>query len=54
VVSIPGTTKLENLESNLGALDVSLTDEDRETLEGLGELVAGERYNEYGMQAVEE
>jgi aryl-alcohol dehydrogenase-like predicted oxidoreductase len=54
VVSIPGTTKLRNLESNLGALEVSLTDQDRETLEGLGEQVAGERYNEWGMQAVEE
>ncbi len=54
VVSIPGTTKLENLVSNLGALDVVLTREDRETLDRLGEQVAGERYNEYGMQAVEE
>ena len=54
VVAIPGTTKLKNLESNLGALDVTLTDQDRAALDELGAQVAGERYNEWGMQAVEE
>lgn len=54
VISIPGTTKLKNLESNLGALEVSLTDEDMATLGELGRQVVGERYSEASMRRVEE
>jgi aryl-alcohol dehydrogenase-like predicted oxidoreductase len=44
VVTIPGTTKLANLQSNLGALDIRLTEEDRATLNKLADQVLGERY----------
>ena len=54
VVTIPGTTKLGHLESNLAAREVELTDADREELDALSEQVKGTRYNEWGMQAVEE
>ena len=54
VVTIPGTTKLKHLQTNLGALGVDLTDDDLEALEGLSEQVAGDRYNEWGMQRIEE
>jgi aryl-alcohol dehydrogenase-like predicted oxidoreductase len=53
VVAIPGTTKLKNLESNLGALDVSLSAADLAELNGLSEKVKGERYNEWGMSLIE-
>jgi aryl-alcohol dehydrogenase-like predicted oxidoreductase len=44
VVAIPGTTKLANLRSNLGALDCHITQEDRATLNGLADHVLGRRY----------
>jgi aryl-alcohol dehydrogenase-like predicted oxidoreductase len=46
VIPIPGTTRRVNLVTNLGALDVVLTDEDRAELDGLAERigVSGERY----------
>lgn len=44
VVAIPGTTKLANLQSNLGALDCHLTEENRAILSGLAEQVLGNRY----------
>jgi aryl-alcohol dehydrogenase-like predicted oxidoreductase len=54
VVSIPGTTKLPHLESNLAAMDVVLTPDDMARLEPLSAKVKGERYNEAGMRAVQE
>jgi len=54
VVTIPGTTKLRHLDSNLGALEVPLGAEDLEVLEALSAQVQGERYNVPGMQAVQE
>ena len=54
VVSIPGTTKIGHLESNLGAMEVELSDDDLEALDDLSDQVRGARYNEWGMQAVEE
>jgi len=54
VVTIPGTTRLEHLESNLAAMDVNLTEEDRAALEPLSDRVKGARYNEAGMRAVQE
>jgi diketogulonate reductase-like aldo/keto reductase len=45
IVPIPGTTKLEHLEENLGALNVELTAEDlREIEEGFSKIrIQGER-----------
>jgi aryl-alcohol dehydrogenase-like predicted oxidoreductase len=54
IVTIPGTTKLEHLESNLGALELSLSADDLAELGALSDRVRGSRYNEAGMQAVEE
>jgi aryl-alcohol dehydrogenase-like predicted oxidoreductase len=44
VVAIPGTTKLANLQSNVGALDCHLTEENRATLNRLADQVLGDRY----------
>jgi len=52
VVAIPGTTKLANLQSNLGALDCRLSEEHRATLNELAGQVLGERYAPEGMAAV--
>lgn len=52
VVAIPGTTKIANLESNLGALDCRLTDEDLGVLNQLAGKVLGDRYDPDGMSAV--
>lgn len=54
VVTIPGTTKLKHLESNLESMKVALTEEDREALNSLSARVKGARYNEAGMRAVQE
>lgn len=52
VVAIPGTTKLANLKSNLGATDVKLTADERASLNALAAKVEGERYDERGMTLV--
>lgn len=46
VCPIPGTTKLDNFNQNIGALAVKLTPEDMAELEkiGSGDLVKGDRY----------
>ena len=44
VVAIPGTTKLANLQTNLGALDCHLTPEERAALDALADRVLGGRY----------
>lgn len=44
VVAIPGTTKLANLKTNLRALDCTLSDEERATLDTLADKVLGARY----------
>jgi len=54
VVSIPGTTKLRHLESNLDSMGVKLTEDDLEALDSLSARVKGARYNEAGMRTVEE
>jgi len=54
VVAIPGTTKRRHLASNLDAREVELTDRDLEALDGLSEKVRGARYNEWGMERIEE
>jgi aryl-alcohol dehydrogenase-like predicted oxidoreductase len=45
VVPIPGTTTRKHLESNVGALDVRLTDEESERLGRFG-TAAGDRYGD--------
>jgi aryl-alcohol dehydrogenase-like predicted oxidoreductase len=44
VVPIPGTRRASRLEENVGALDVTLTDEDLARLEPLSRQVVGARY----------
>jgi aryl-alcohol dehydrogenase-like predicted oxidoreductase len=52
VVAIPGTTKIANLETNLGATDCKLTEEDQAALGQLADQVRGDRYAPEGMAAV--
>jgi aryl-alcohol dehydrogenase-like predicted oxidoreductase len=52
VVAIPGTTRLTNLETNLGALDCRLTDEERGVLNNLADKVLGDRYSPDEMAGV--
>jgi aryl-alcohol dehydrogenase-like predicted oxidoreductase len=52
VVAIPGTTKLANLQTNLGALECRLTEENRNTLNELADQVLGDRYSAEGMASV--
>ena len=49
IVPIPGTTKLERLEENLGALNVQLTPEDLAAIESASSHIklAGARYPEF-------
>lgn len=48
IVPIPGTTKLNRLEENLGAVDVALTAEDLAEIEDAAATIEieGERYPE--------
>lgn len=52
IVAIPGTTKLANLNSNLGAIDIQLSIDETRRLGALADKVQGTRYNEQGMAAV--
>ena len=52
VVAIPGTTKLANLQANLGALGCRLTKENRAILNDLADQVLGDRYSPEEMAAV--
>jgi aryl-alcohol dehydrogenase-like predicted oxidoreductase len=52
IVTIPGTTKLANLESNLDAAQVSFSADEAQRLDSLASRVQGLRYNERGMSAV--
>lgn len=52
VLTIPGTTKLENLRSNLGSYDVQLSEDELATLNSLADRVQGERYDELGMAVI--
>jgi aryl-alcohol dehydrogenase-like predicted oxidoreductase len=54
IVPIPGTTRLERLEENLGAVDVELTVEDMQELEGASAKIKleGERYSAFHAQLV--
>ena len=54
VVPIPGTTRVDNLEDNVGALGVTLTRQDLERIDAVFPkgVAAGERYLEGGMATV--
>ena len=49
VMPITGTTKLNNLKSNLGAYNVELSDDEQSALDALADRVMGDRYDEWGM-----
>lgn len=53
VMTIPGTTKLENLKANLGAYRVQLSDAEQATLDTLADRVLGDRYDERGMSIID-
>ena len=52
ILTIPGTTKLENLKTNLGALEIELGAEQIAKLDTLADQVKGARYNAQGMAAI--
>jgi aryl-alcohol dehydrogenase-like predicted oxidoreductase len=54
VVPIPGTKRVRYLDENIGALEVSLTDEDLRRLDEIlpPGAAAGQRYHERGMETV--
>ena len=53
IVPIPGTKQRKYLEENAAAADVELTDEDLARIDAELPAVAGERYDEAGMAAVD-
>jgi aryl-alcohol dehydrogenase-like predicted oxidoreductase len=48
IVPIPGTKRIQYLEDNAGAVDLELTDGDRQRLEDLSRMVSGDRYGAAG------
>ena len=52
IIPIPGSTRAERVEENARALDVELSAVERATLDGIAGSVAGDRYAEGGMRAV--
>jgi aryl-alcohol dehydrogenase-like predicted oxidoreductase len=52
VVPIPGSTRRERLEENAAAVALSLTADEVRDLDAVADTVAGERYPEGGMRAV--
>jgi aryl-alcohol dehydrogenase-like predicted oxidoreductase len=52
VLTIPGTTKLENLKVNLVADDITLTADEQKSLDSLADRVKGDRYDERGMSII--
>jgi aryl-alcohol dehydrogenase-like predicted oxidoreductase len=52
VVPIPGSTKPERVEENAAAVSMPLSRDESEELEAVGTAVAGDRYTEGGMRAV--
>ncbi len=52
VIPIPGSTRAERVEENAGAVRVQLSREDLAALDAIAPSVAGERYPEGGMRAV--
>ena len=52
IMALTGTTKLENLKSNLGAYDVKLSNDEKTILDALADRVMGDRYDEWGMASI--
>jgi aryl-alcohol dehydrogenase-like predicted oxidoreductase len=52
VIPIPGSTRAERVEENAAAAGLRVSREDIASLEQVGGIVAGERYTEAGMRAV--
>jgi aryl-alcohol dehydrogenase-like predicted oxidoreductase len=52
VVPIPGSTRSERVEENAAAVNIQLSQDELAALDRLGPGVAGERYTEAGMRAV--
>ncbi len=52
VIPIPGSTRSERVRENAGAASVKLSADDLRSLDALAPTVAGERYTEGGMRAV--
>jgi aryl-alcohol dehydrogenase-like predicted oxidoreductase len=52
IIPIPGTTRAERVEENAAAIEVKLTPAEIASLDELGAGVAGMRYPEGGMKAV--
>ena len=52
VMTIPGTSKLDNLKVNLGAYDTVLADNELKRLDRLASQVKGDRYDERGMMII--
>ena len=53
VMTIPGTTKLENLKANLGACEIQLSAGEQAVLDELADRVLGDRYDEQGMAIID-
>lgn len=53
VMTIPGTTRLENLKVNLGAYDIELDSDEQARLDALADRVMGDRYDEQGMAIID-
>jgi aryl-alcohol dehydrogenase-like predicted oxidoreductase len=53
IVPIFGTTKPARIDENLGSLEITLSQDDRETLNGLASEAAGQRYPEGAMKLVQ-
>ena len=53
VMTIPGTTKLENLKANLGAYEIQLSPSEQAALDRLADRVMGDRYDERGMAIID-
>jgi aryl-alcohol dehydrogenase-like predicted oxidoreductase len=52
IVPIPGSTRIDRVEENAAAASLALSDEEIRSLDQVGALVAGTRYSEGGMRAV--
>jgi aryl-alcohol dehydrogenase-like predicted oxidoreductase len=52
VIPIPGSTRAERVEENANAARIHLTPDEIASLESIGPRVAGQRYAEGGMRAV--
>jgi len=55
IVPIPGTTKIEHLETNIGALDVQLSQEDLRRIDEVAPkgTAAGGRYTDAGLKTIQ-